>query len=109
MFPFLTDMRKRAFNGARLDLTRDPAALAFLIVRARHDHPERELINRLISEFAPFDFLTRYIVNKEAFYADYRQLPESYRGYVVNLVTTTYFPDKAAFRARLFEDLAPRE
>ncbi len=104
VFAFLTDVRKRAFNGARLNLGRAAAALRFLVVRARHDHPERSLVNRLISEFAPFDFLTRYIVNKEAFYEDYRALPETYRDYVVNLVTSTYFPDKPAFRSRMFED-----
>ncbi len=104
VFAFLADVRKRAFNGARLKLNKTAAALRFLVVRARHDHPERTLVNRLISEYAPFDFLTRFIVNKEAFYEDYRALPESYRDYVVNLVTTTYFPDKPAFRYRMFED-----
>ena len=109
VFGFLNEVRKRAFNGARFDLDEASAERKFLVARARPDHPENALVNRLISEFVPFDFLTRYIVNKEAFYEDYRTLPESYRDYVVNLVTTTYFPDKPAFRRRMFEDLPLHE
>ena len=43
----------------------------FLVVRAKPDHPDAWLTNRLISDFVPSDFVSRYIFNKQGFYRDY--------------------------------------
>jgi hypothetical protein len=51
----------------------------------------------------PFDFLMRFIYNKEAFYKDYEAFGEALREYVVHTITTRYFPDKSSLRERLFQ------
>ena len=77
--------------------------LRFLTMRANPDHPDHWVVNRLLSEYVPFDFLTRFIVNKEAFYDDYQTFESKFRDYVVQSVTTTYFPEREAFLARMFD------
>ncbi len=74
----------------------------FLVVRAKPDHPDAWLTNRLISDFVPFDFLSRYVFNKQGFYRDYEGYSESYRAYVVNTLKTSYLKDKAALRTQLY-------
>lgn len=102
-FPFLTRMRKSAFNGSEVDLDDVRPDLRFLTMRANPDHPDHWVVNRLLSEYVPFDFLTRFIVNKEAFYDDYQQFKSKFRDYVVHTVSTTYFPQRDQFLARMYE------
>lgn len=102
-FPFLTRMRKNAFNGSRINLDEVRPDLRFLTMRANPDHPDHWVVNRLLSEYVPFDFLTRFIVNKEAFYDDYQGFESKFRDYVVHAVTTTYFPQREEFLARMFD------
>ena len=49
----------------------------FLIVRAKPDHPDAWLTNRLISDFVPSDFVSRYVFNKQGFYRDYEGWSEA--------------------------------
>jgi len=102
-FPFLTRMRKNAFNGSKIHLDEVRPDLRFLTMRANPDHPDHWVVNRLLSEYVPFDFLTRFIVNKEAFYDDYQTFESKFRDYVIHSVTTTYFPEREAFLARMFD------
>ena len=102
-FPFLTRMHKNAFNGSEINLDDVRPDLRFLTMRANPDHPDHWVVNRLLSEYVPFDFLTRFIVNKEAFYDDYQSFESKFRDYVVHAVTTTYFPEREAFLARMFD------
>lgn len=102
-FPFLTRMRKSAFNGSKVDLDEVRPDLRFLTMRANPDHPDHWVVNRLLSEYVPFDFITRFIVNKEAFYDDYQDFKSKFRDYVVHSVATTYFPQREEFLARMYE------
>lgn len=102
-FHFLSSVRKAVANQSRFDLRKVPHGLQLLVHRANPDHPDRWLINRMISEFVPFDFLTRFIVNKDGFYRDYRSYPDNFRDYVVNIMRSKYLRDKAAFRTSLFQ------
>ena len=72
-------------------------------MRANPDHPDHWVVNRLLSEYVPFDFITRYIVNKEAFYQDYQSFESKFRDYVVHAVTSTYFPQRREFLDRMFD------
>ena len=56
----------------------------------------------LIADFAPSDFLSRYVFNKQGFYGDYEGWPELWRTHVVDTLKTTYLKDKAGYRARLY-------
>lgn len=102
-FPFLTRMRKNAFNGSQINLDEVRPDLRFLTMRANPDHPDHWVVNRLLSEYVPFDFLTRFIVNKEAFYQDYEGFEAKFRDYVVHAVTSTYFPQRREFLDRMFD------
>ena len=74
----------------------------FLIVRAKPDHPYARLTNRLILDFVPSDFVSKYVFNKPAFYKDYESYPGAWQSHVVDVLKTSYLKDKAAFRARLY-------
>ncbi|MFD1329506.1 DUF6638 family protein [Mycoplana ramosa] len=74
----------------------------FLLVRAAPAHPDRWLVNQLISQMTPFDFVSRFVFDKQGFYKSYGTLSEKFREYVVETLTRTYLKDKPAFRQRLY-------
>ncbi|MFK7902310.1 MAG: DUF6638 family protein, partial [Nitratireductor sp.] len=74
----------------------------FLVSRANPKHADLWLINRLISEYLEFDFLTLFVFNKQGFYERYKTWPENYREFVVNSIRDTYFSDKSGLRAKLY-------
>ena len=102
-FPFLTRMKKNAFNGKPVNLDEVQPEHRFLTMRANPEHPDHWVVNRLLSEYVPFDFITRFIVNKEAFYQDYEGFEAKFRDYVVHAVTSTYFPQRREFLDRMFD------
>lgn len=104
---FLTRSKKALLAGEHIDLGGIAPDLRFLLQRARPEHPDAGLINRLIAEFVPFDFVLRFMVNKEAFYRDYETYPDNLRDYVVALIETTYFRGKEIYWQRLFGDSGP--
>jgi hypothetical protein len=102
MFPFLNAAKREIAQLGQLRMEEVFPRHRFLAVRAKPDHPDAWLVNRLISDFVPFDFVSRYIFNKQGFYRDYEGFSESYRAYVVNTLKTTYLKDKVGMRTRLY-------
>jgi hypothetical protein len=100
--PFLNAARRELSQTGQMRLADVEPERRFLLVRARPDHPDAWLTNRLISEFVPDDFLSRYVFHKQAFYRDYRAFPDSWRRHVVATLKDAYLKDKAALRARLY-------
>ena len=100
--PFLNGAKRELARTGRIDIDDVADRFRFQIVRGRPDHADVWLTNRLISEYVPRDFLTRYVFNKQGFYADYDGYDESYRAFVVETLKKAYLTDKAALRARLF-------
>ncbi|MEN0040388.1 MAG: DUF6638 family protein [Pseudomonadota bacterium] len=74
----------------------------FLLSRGKPDHPDAWLVNRLISDRLPFDFLSRYVFNKPAFYKDYETFGDDQREYVVDVIAKTYLRNKRGLRERLY-------
>ncbi|MET0575591.1 MAG: DUF6638 family protein [Mesorhizobium sp.] len=101
-FPFLNAAKREISQLGQLRIENVEPPHRFLVVRAKPDHPEAWLINRLISDFVPFDFVSRYVFNKQGFYKDYEGYGEAQRAAVVDTLKTTYLKDKEAFRARLY-------
>ena len=101
-FPFLNAARREIAQTGRIDLSEIEPERRFLLVRARPDHSDAWLVNRLISEFVPADVLSRYVFNKQGFYRDYESWPEARRRNVVELLKSTYLSDKAGLRQRLY-------
>lgn len=102
VFPFLNAAKREIAQLGQLRLEDVQPLNRFLVVRAKPDHPDAWLTNRLISEFVPADFVSRYVFNKQGFYKDYESLNEAWRSNVVDTLKTSYLKDKAAFRAKLY-------
>ncbi|WP_306118477.1 MULTISPECIES: DUF6638 family protein [unclassified Roseitalea] len=100
--PFLNAARRELARTGRIDVGEVDDRHRFQIVRARPDHPDAWLTNRLISQFVPRDFLTRYVFNKQLFYAEYQGWDDAWRAFVVDTLKNTYLTDKAGLRDRLF-------
>ena len=101
-FPFLNAAKREIAQVGQLKLEDVFPQHRFQAVRAKPDHPDAWLTNRLISDFVPADFVSRYVFNKQGFYRDYEALPTGWRAHVVNTLKTTYLKDKVVFRARLY-------
>lgn len=101
-FPFLNGAKREIAQFGQLKLEEVSPRQRFLVVRAKPDHPDAWLTNRLISDFVPFDFVSRYVFNKQGFYKDYEGFANPWRSHVVDMLKTTYLKDKAGFRARLY-------
>jgi len=101
-FPFLNGAKREIAQFGQLKLEEVFPQQRFLVVRAKPDHPDAWLTNRLISDFVPFDFVSRYVFNKQGFYKDYEGFADPWRSHVVDMLKTTYLKDKAGFRARLY-------
>lgn len=102
VYPFLQEaIRVIAATGEIRLKDVDPWG-RFLLVRAAPTHPDRWLVNQLISQLTPFDFVSRFVFDKQGFYASYEKFSEKFREYVVETLTRTYLKDKPAFRQRLY-------
>ena len=102
-YPFLNSAKRMAIEHGRIDPGQAEPEFRFLLLRAKPDHPDCWLVNRLISEFAPSDFVARYAFNKQGFYTDYQSWPEPYRAHVVETLKTTYLNDRQGWRKRLYD------
>ncbi len=101
--PFLNWAKRELSNWSRIELDEIDARGRYLLSRAKPGHPDHWLVNRLIADYVPFDFMCRFIFNKPAFYDDYREWPEKYREYVVKRIREDYFHDKVGYRHQLFD------
>jgi hypothetical protein len=101
-FPFLNAAKRELAQLGQMKMDDVRPDRRFLLVRAKPEHPDAWLTNRLISDFVPFDFVSRYIFNKQGFYADYEGFNAVWRKHVVDTLKDTYLKDKAGFRARLY-------
>ncbi|MBX3579557.1 MAG: hypothetical protein KF723_20320 [Rhizobiaceae bacterium] len=101
-FPFLNAAKREIAQLGQLRLEEVFPLHRFLVVRAKPDHPDAWLVNRLISDFVPSDFVSRYIFNKQGFYRDYEGFPDNWRSHVVEILKSSYLKDEAGFRERLY-------
>ena len=99
---FLRTMVRHVEAGLPVEPEAIPDECRFLLVRADPGHPDRWLTNQLLSTFVPFDFVTRFVFDKDGFYAQYEAYGETFRQFVVDTLAKTYLQDKQALRYRLF-------
>ena len=102
VYPFLNSVKRDIAQSGHVDIRHIRDRFRFLLARARPDHKDAWLVNRLITEFVPDDFVSRYVFNKQGFYADYTGYDDAFRQHVVETLKNTYLTDKAAFRKRLY-------
>lgn len=65
-------------------------------------HPDRDLVNQLLSELSRLDVRQLFICHKELFYALYRGWPDSKKAFVADFLAREYTVDKQGARAALF-------
>ena len=102
-YPFLTEARRTIADRGRLDPAkiREPER-RFAVVRAKPDHEDRWLVNRLIAEFVPYDFVSTFVFHKPRFYEQYERMGDAMREHVVSTLESGYVRDKRGFRRRLY-------
>jgi hypothetical protein len=102
VYPFLLAARRMIAQTGRLRVADMPVEHLYEVVRATPDHKDAWLVNRLISQFVPRDFVSRYVFDKEGFYAFYETQGEKSRAHIVETLKSLYLSDKAGLRARLY-------
>lgn len=100
--PFLNGIKRQLAQDGQVRVDQIEPARRFLVVRAKPDHPDAWLVNRLISDFVPDDFVSRYLFNKQGFYGEYEAMTPNRRAEVVAVLKNSYLKDREGFRARLF-------
>ena len=100
--PFLLWTARHLEDWSRIDLDEIDARGRFILSRAKPGHRDSWLVNRLISDQVKFDYIARFMFNKEAFYADFETWPDGLQRHVVQRISNTYLKDKRALRSRLF-------
>ena len=102
-YHFLVSARQRIARDGRLDPAAvEPAERRFALVRAKPDHEDRWLVNRLIAEFVPYDLVSTFVFHKPRFYERYEAMADGLRDGVVSLLEMGYVADKRGFRRRLY-------
>jgi len=76
--------------------------LKFLLCRADPDDDDMALTNRLISQFIPFDFLTKFEFNRAQFNRDKEGWSPQYLEFVETVIENTYLKDKERMYESLF-------
>lgn len=79
----------------------------FYTLRARADHPDRDLINQLLAELTPLDVRQLFICHKTLFYRLYAGWPDTKKAFVAGFLDAEYRMDKAGARAALFGPSEP--
>ncbi len=74
----------------------------FAICRADPEHPDFELVNRLISDFLPYDFITRFEFNQPNFAEDKQAWSKNYAGFVAEVLNNYYLPKHDSLFERLY-------
>lgn len=102
VYPFLQSAARRIAADGEFPLDEADAGHRFLLVRAKPDHEDCWLVSRLISTLVPEDFVSRFVFDKQGFYATYETYGTAFRGHAVKTLVDTYLRDKRAFRYRLY-------
>ncbi|MEL6947676.1 MAG: DUF6638 family protein [Pseudomonadota bacterium] len=100
--PFLLWAQRQLESWANIDMEEVDPRGRFILSRARPNHEDAWLINRLIGDYVPFDFMTRYVFNKPAFYEDYEEWGEAKREHIVKTVSKDYLQNKEKLRRDLY-------
>lgn len=103
----LGELTRWALNGGPWPRIASDHPAYFYTLRARADHPDRDLVNQLLAELSPLDFRQLFITHKPAFYAAYASWPEIKRDYVADFLYRDYMSGKAGARDALFGEREP--
>lgn len=100
--PFLRWAEREYESWNTIDLDEIDARGRFILSRAKPGHEDQWLVNRLISDYVSFDYVSRYVFNKPSFYSDYETWSDAFKTHVVETVLDTYLEDKKKLRRKLY-------
>ncbi|MEO0496132.1 MAG: DUF6638 family protein [Pseudomonadota bacterium] len=72
------------------------------LLRGKPGRPDQWLVNRLLGEYVPWDFVAQYIFNKPEFYGNWPDLEDHHADFVAKTLRNDYLRDKRGLRRRLF-------
>ncbi len=101
-FQALAGLVRWAENGGKWPRITSKHPAYFYTLRAKPNHPDRDLVNQLLAELAPLDIRQLFICNKQAFYAAYATWPDAKKEYVAEFLYRDYMANKAGAREALF-------
>jgi hypothetical protein len=73
------------------------------VSRGNPKHDETWLVNRLLSRLNPYDFVSRFVFDKQGFYEAYQNYNDEFKQVVVDVLKNSYLKDKAAWRQRYYK------
>lgn len=82
------------------------ARLRLSLRRARVDQGAKAQINRIMSSFAPYDPVTLFMTDKEAFYLEFEKRTDVKKAFWIEAVKSLYLADKEKLRKRFFGEIA---
>ncbi len=100
--PFLLWAKRELESWEELELDEIDARGRFILSRGKPDHADQWLVNRLICDYVPFDFFSRYVFNKRHFYSDYEDWSEDLREHTVEVIAAEYLKNKTKLRRDLY-------
>ncbi|MEO0327333.1 MAG: DUF6638 family protein [Pseudomonadota bacterium] len=93
----------QASDWERITIDEVENELRFTLCRANPDHEDMALTNRLISEFLPFDFLSRFEFNRPNFNRDKLKWSQTYLDFVENSIQNSYLNNRERNFSNLYE------
>jgi hypothetical protein len=102
IYPFLQEAIREISATGQVKISQVRHDRRLILCRSVPDHVDQWLVNRLLARLTPFDFVSRFVFDKQGFYEAYDGYSESFRAHVVDVLSRTYLNDKAALRARLY-------
>ncbi|MEO0635384.1 MAG: DUF6638 family protein [Pseudomonadota bacterium] len=72
------------------------------LLRAKPGRNDQWLVNRLLGEYVPWDFVGEYIFNKPNFYGNWPNLDDAHADFVAMTLRNDYLSDKRGLRQRLY-------
>lgn len=101
-YPFLQEAQRVIAQTGTYRMEQARPEWRFLLIRALPGHADQWLTSRLIARMTPDDYLSRFVFDKEGFYASYEGYAENWRDHVVRRLTDLYLSDKRNLRMRLY-------
>ncbi len=105
-FNALADLVRWAEGGGGWPRITSDHPAYFYTLRAR-PHPDRDIVNQLLSELSRKDVRQLFICHKQLFYRLYADWPDKKKSFVADFLEAEYQMDKAGARAALFGSAEP--
>ena len=99
---FLHDIKGGFSEGRPPQVDRMTDDMRFLVIRAKPNHVDHWITNRLISSFVSSDYVSRFIFDKPGFYRTYTAYAPAFKELVVKELVEGYLQDKKALRGALY-------